>query len=515
MKLDFVVGMPQATQVPCDDPNPATPGQPIVSALSPQIASLLNKGGSRTDRRWFRMRETLPSSIMHLPHVVRTSTLRSSFAIASVFVLCTLLLFGFIYWRTAAYIMSMNDVLLIDELGVFSANTPERRLQEIDDRLRKDPRRIKIAGLFGANGHRIAGNIESLPSGLVPDVPTNAAVVRADASGRETQNVRLATHPLTNGDVLVIGRNIDELAKMAQIVGWALVLGLVLAFGLAVAIGMVLSVRAHERLLEVNRKIQRIVAGDLRQRLPTHGRDDSFDELALSVNRMLGDIETLVHEVAGVGDNIAHDLRTPLTRVRLRLERGRERAATLDELRAVTDQAIAGLDQSLSIITALLRIAEIEHSRRLDGFDCVALGPLIHEVRDLYDPIAEDKGISLRVDADDGTIVHGDRDLLFEAVANLVNNAVKFTPAGGCVELALLRRGTETIIRVRDTGPGIPEIEREAVTRRFYRSDKNHRTEGLGLGLSLVAAIVKLHRFSFSFATGPGCTVEIACSQGC
>ena len=280
-------------------------------------------------------------------------------------------------------------------------------------------------------------------------------------------------------------------------------------------IGLVLSLRARRRLSEVNRRVQRIVAGDLRERLPTRGGNDPFDQLAVSVNRMLGDIETLIHEVAGVGDNIAHDLRTPLTRVRLRLERGRERAATLDELRAVTDQAIAGLDQSLSIITALLRIAEIEHSRRLDGFDCVALGPLIHEVRDLYDPIAEDKDISLRVDADDGTIVHGDRDLLFEAVANLVNNAVKFTPAGGRVELALLRRGNETIIRVRDTGPGIPEVEREAVTRRFYRSDKNHRTEGLGLGLSLVAAIVKLHRFSFSFAAGPGCTVEIACSQGC
>src|SRR5580704_3496902 len=505
--------MPQATQVPTDDANPVTPGQASVSSFSPDVASFFNKGESHTDRRWFKMRATLPASIMHLPHVVRTSALRSSFAIASVFVLCTLLLFGFIYWQTASYIMSMNDVLLVDELRVFSANTPEQRLQEIDDRLRKDPRRIKIAGLFGADNHRIAGNIESLPTGLTPDVPTNAAVVRADAGGRETQNVRLATHALTNGNILVIGRNIDELAKIAQIVGWALVLGLVLAFGLAVAIGMVLSVRAHERLLQVNRKIQRIVAGDLRQRLPTHGRDDTFDEFALSVNRMLGDIETLIHEVAGVGDNIAHDLRTPLTRVRLRLERGRERAATLEELRAVTDQAIAGLDQSLSIITALLRIAEIEHSRRLDGFDCVALGPLIHEVRDLYDPIAEDKGISLRVDADDGTIVHGDRDLLFEAVANLVNNAVKFTPAGGRVELALLRRGAETIIRVRDTGPGIPEIEREAVTRRFYRADKSRRTEGLGLGLSLVAAIVKLHGFRFTIAAGPGCTAEIACKQ--
>jgi signal transduction histidine kinase len=227
---------------------------------------------------------------------------------------------------------------------------------------------------------------------------------------------------------------------------------------------------------------------------------------------MLSEIEALIHEIVGVGDNIAHDLRTPLTRVRLGLERGRERAATLEELGAVADQAIVGLDQSLAIITALLRIAEIEHGRRLDGFSQIQLAPLVHDVGDLYDPIAEDKRVTLRVEAADEAIVHGDRDLLFEAVANLVNNAVKFTPEGGNVELALVRRAGETVIRVTDTGPGIPEIEREAVTKRFYRSDKSRRTEGLGLGLSLVAAIVKLHGFRFTIA-GPGCTAEIACPQ--
>src|ERR1700691_1058512 len=176
----------------------------------------------------------------------------------------------------------------------------------------------------------------------------------------------------------------------------------------------------------------------------------------------------------------------------------------------ITDQAIAGLDQSLAIITALLRIAEIEQSRRLDGFSQVRLAPLVREVGDLYDPIAEDKGVALRVEAADEATVHGDRDLLFEAVANLVDNAVKFTPEGGRVELALLRRGGESVIRVSDTGPGILESEREAVTRRFYRSDKSRRTGGVGLGLSLVAAIVKLHGFRFTISTGPGCTAEIA-----
>src|SRR5437588_5358027 len=180
-------------------------------------------------------------SSVRLPEFVRTTTFRWTLAIAGAFVLCTLVLFGFVYWQTAIYMEAKYDVLLAEELRVFAANTPEQRLQEIDDRLSKDPQRTKIAGLFGADGHRIAGNMESLPPGLVPDVPADAVVIRVGDSGRETQKVRLAAHPLPNGEVLAIGRNIDEIAEIAEIVGRALALGLLPAFGLAIGIGMVLS----------------------------------------------------------------------------------------------------------------------------------------------------------------------------------------------------------------------------------------------------------------------------------
>jgi signal transduction histidine kinase len=418
-------------------------------------------------------------------------------------------LFGFVYWQTAAYLTSSFDALITGELQIFAAEPPERWLPHINERLDNDPRRVRIAGLFGADGHRIAGNLESLPAGLTPDVPANAVVVRVDNQGRETEKVRLATERLPDGEILAIGRNNDEIAGIANIVRRALILGLLPAFGLAVVLGLALSLRARRRLSEVNRRIQRIVAGDLRERLPTRGGNDPFDQLAVSVNRMLGEIETLIQEIAGVGNDIAHDLRTPLTRVRARLERGRARAATLDELRTVVDRSIGGLDQSLAVVTALLRIAEIEHNRRLEGFSQVQLAPLLREVGDLYEPIAEDKHVTLQVEAADEAAVHGDRDLLFEAVANLVDNAVKFTPEGGRVTLALLRRDSESVIQVKDTGPGIPEAEREAVMRRFYRSDKSRNTEGLGLGLSLVAAIAKLHGFCLTISAGPGCTTEI------
>ena len=450
------------------------------------------------------------SSSVPLPDFARTTTFRSTLAIAGAFVLCTVVLFGFVYWQTAAYLTSSFDALITGELHIIAAEPPERRLAHINERLDNDPRRVRIAGLFGADGHRIAGNMESLPGGLTPDVPADAVVVRVDSQGRKILKVRLATERLPDGEALAIGRNTDEIAGIANIVRRALTLGLLPAFGLAIVIGLVLSLRARRRISEVNRRIQRIVTGDLRERLPIRNSNDPFDQFAVSVNRMLGEIETLIHEIAGVGNDIAHDLRTPLTRVRARLERGRARAATLDDLRAVVDQSIAGLDQSLAVVTALLRIAEIEHNRRLDGFSQVRLAPLLREIGDLYEPIAEDKHVTLQVDAADETVVHGDRDLLFEAVANLVDNAVKFTPEGGRVALRLVHRDSENAIQVKDTGPGVPEAEREAVVKRFYRSDKSRNTEGLGLGLSLVAAIVKLHGFRFTIAAGPGCTTEIA-----
>jgi signal transduction histidine kinase len=447
------------------------------------------------------------------PDFSRTPTFHSAVIVASALLLCTLMLFGFVYRQTTAYLMVKYDALAVDELRVFASNTPDRLLQEINDRLAKDPQHIKIAGLFAADGHRIAGNVALLPPGLTPGVPAEGIVSRLDRDGAAAQHVRLIAGTLPNGRTLVIGRQIDEITKIAQIVVRTLLLGLLPAFVLVIIIGIFLSQRIYVRVRDLSGKIQRVATSDLRERLPISGRGDTFDQMAQGVNRMLADTESLVREIAAVGDNIAHDLRTPLTRVRVCLERGRKRATTLDELCTVVDQSIGSLDQSLAIVTALLRIAEIEHNRRLDGFSQVPLVPLVREIRDLYEPVAEDKGIALVVELGGEATAHGDRDLLFEAVANLVDNAIKFTPTGGHVEIGLLVGDGASAIRVKDTGPGIPEAEREAVTKRFYRADKSRRSEGLGLGLSLVAAIVKLHGFKLSIVAGPGCTTEIVCPQ--
>jgi signal transduction histidine kinase len=351
-----------------------------------------------------------------------------------------------------------------------------------------------------------------LPPDLKIDGAVQGAVVdRVDQSGREKQAVRLVARRLSDGDVLVIGRNIDEVAEIAHVVGRALALGLLPAVLVCLAVGLALSARARRRIVEVNERVQRIIAGNLRERLPHRNTDDPFSRLAMIVNGMLDEMETLIQSLAGVGNDIAHDLRTPLTRARLILERGRSSARTLEQLQVVADKTIEALDQSLSIITAILRLTEIEKSQRSAGFGKVALADLIREVADMYEPIAEDKGIALLVHSPHELSVHGDRDLLIEAVANLVDNAIKYTPAGGQVEIELFHGDRENIVRVSDTGFGISEHERRAVLRRFYRSDKVRHTSGLGLGLNLVAAIVRLHDFRLTIRPGSGCVVEIAC----
>jgi signal transduction histidine kinase len=451
-------------------------------------------------------------SLMQLPEFTRSTTMRWTVVVAGIFAAFTVTLLGFVYLKTKQDLTLRSDRAIVLQMGLLVGLPPRQRLDAINEGLRQDPARVRLVGLFGARGDRIAGNLERQPPDLKIDgTAQNAVADRIDGIGPEQQAIRLIARTLPDGNVLLVGRDADEIERIARLVGRVLALGLIPAVLLCIAVGVGLSARARWRIVEVNERVQRIVAGNLRERLPLGNTDDPFSKLAVIVNGMLDEMEELIQSLAGVGHDIAHDLRTPLTRARLMLERGRNNATTFQQLQAVADRTIDALDQSLSIITAILRLAEIEKNQRSAGFSKVALAALVREVGDMYEPIAEDKRISLIVQSPYELNVYGDRDLLIEAVANLVDNAIKFTPAGGRVEIGLMRSDDETIVRVKDTGSGISEHERDAVLRRFYRSDKIGHTSGLGLGLNLVAAIVKLHGFRFTIRPGAGCIAEIAC----
>jgi len=442
--------------------------------------------------------------------LMNTNTFQWASAVAGTFAIVVTLLFGFIYWKIDDYLVMRSDHLVSTQLQYFAGLPPERQVNAIEDHIGEDARGVQFTALFDAQGRRMVGNLERLPERLAIDAPVQGAkLVRIDQRDRGEQLVRVAARRLPSGAVLVIGRNVDEAREISGLVGQALAFSLLSAAGLCLVTAVWLSRRAEKRVEEVNQRVRRIVAGDLRERLPHDGSDDPFSRLAGIVNRMLDEMEAMITALAGVGNDIAHDLRTPLTRARLALERGRTHATTLEQLQQVADKAISGIDQSLAIVTALLRLAEIENGRRSAAFGEVQLGEILRQVCDVYEPIAEDKRIALTVRIAGECGVAGDRDLLFEAVANLVDNGIKFTPEGGTVDVALLRADGETILRVTDSGPGVAEQEREAVLRRFYRSDKIRSTPGVGLGLNLVAAIAKLHGFRLVIHPGPGGKVDI------
>jgi signal transduction histidine kinase len=285
---------------------------------------------------------------------------------------------------------------------------------------------------------------------------------------------------------------------------------LVLIVGLAGA--ALIGVGALRRFGAVTGAIERIVNGNLAERLPTHGKASDLDKLVHVVNGMLDDIERLMDEVKGVSDGIAHDMRTPLTRLLAGLERARRRAASVDEYASAVDDAVVETRGILSTFGAMLRISEVEDGARRAGFTMLDLAMLAADVTEFHDPVAESKGVllSLHIEGAGPVEMAGDPSLIFEAIGNLLDNAIKFTPSAGRVTVCVFRTNENLGISVADTGPGIPAEERDAVLRRFFRSERSRHTPGSGLGLSLVAAVARLHGLHLVIEDAkPGCRVTL------
>jgi methyl-accepting chemotaxis protein len=236
---------------------------------------------------------------VHLPEFIRSTTFRWALAVAGAFGVCTLLLFGFVYWQTATYVTANLDVVITAAARQDTDTTREQELKLVMDRLQDDPRRVKLAELFGPNGGTIAGNIEAMPTGLVIDnLPHTSLVVRVDNRGREVQTARVIARRMSSGDVLLIGHDAGDLREVGQVVARALALGLLPALCLALLTGTWLSRRAQQRINEMNRRVQLVVAGKLKERLPIGDYDDPLNRLARIVNGMLDQIELLVSELA-------------------------------------------------------------------------------------------------------------------------------------------------------------------------------------------------------------------------
>ena len=452
---------------------------------------------------------------MRLARLTRTSTARLSIIFSAACVVWGVVLFAAIYWQTKVFETKriLNFVAVEDR--IVSHAPLDEIVRTVQALFTSEYHAMTIAALFDSSGHPIAGNLSHVPEGLPPDGRAREVELEESGPDESPRTVIAAASRLADGKLLVLGRGERVVTSLAWIVAGALILGVISAIAPALAAGSWLSRKAERRLKAINQSIERIMQGKIQERLPVLGGEDDFDDLAKSVNRMLAENERLLAEVKGVSDNIAHDLRTPLARVRTFLERGRDTARSQDELTAVTERAIAGLDKAQAIITALLRIGEIEGGQRKAAFGDVDLNEIINEAAELYAPTAEARKIRFEAKAEAASATHGDRHLLMDVVANLLDNALKFTPPGGSVSLSVMNRAGGPAIRVSDTGPGIRPEEREAVMRRFFRTDKSRNIAGSGLGLSIVLAIVTLHGYEILIGDAePGCVIENSLLRG-
>jgi signal transduction histidine kinase len=353
----------------------------------------------------------------------------------------------------------------------------------------------------------MAGNIDRLP----PDLPSDGQVHPLPdgvqrVSGERTGRSRGVAIVLGDGVQVVLSRTTNVIDRVGELIRNGLFWALSLSVVPGLLGGFLLSRGPLKRVRRIETAIAPIMRGDLGARVPVSGRRDELDMLATIVNRMLDRIEHLLGEVKGVSDAIAHDLRTPLTRLRAQLYRVQQQGDANDARTTTIERCIVDVDTLLDRFRALLRISELEDFRRRAGFSNIDLHETLDRVHELYAPVAEDKHVSFTLDiASVLPDVQADSDLLFEALSNLVDNAIKFTPAAGSVLLRATAQTQGARIDILDSGPGIAAAERESVQRRFYRSPSNEldggsATPGHGLGLSIVAAIVKLHDYRFEIA---------------
>lgn len=447
---------------------------------------------------------------MFRPDPRTRATWRWGGAIAAILILQSLVLAG-IFWVTATnnHRRAIEHVLL-DDCSFFALTPPAERAEELRERLARDIHRERFLALFDANGRRIAGNVATMPV-PAPDAGTSfvAPVAPTELPGKTSDVARLTLCPLSDGTRLLAGMDLDDTEEALRLTWQSLLFGLLPGPILALGVGLVAGRRAARQVDTVRLLTERIVSGDLSQRLPVPARPDSFGLLCAHINTMLDRLQMLVAEVRGIGDDIAHQLRTPLTRLRAGLERGLREAEDRVRFEAVIERGLAEIDGLLGIVAALLRLRELEDGERRSRFAAVDLQQLLEDACDLHRPVAEDRGITLLCDCAPVPPIEGDASLLIEAVANLIDNAMKFGPAGGTVRVRLEVDAGVPLVTIADEGDGVPPAERALVTQRFYRGRRDGA--GAGLGLALVKGIVDLHGFTLGFAA-EGSAVTIRCA---
>lgn len=437
-----------------------------------------------------------------LTALYRTTAVRLSAVYLLLFAICAAFL--------VFYVSSMSESLLRQQMReavtqeveqierVFDNNGMNGLLRTLERRARQPGANLYI--IASPTGEVLAGNVASLQPGVLDaegwtETPFRYQRFQEEARGSKRPMAYAQVIVLSNGLRVLVGRDLGEPENFRNLVRQALMVALgVMGFG-ALAIWYLIGRNALKRMDRMSGASQRIMAGDLSQRLPTSGSGDEFDRLSESLNTMLGRIEKLDEGLKQVSDNIAHDLKTPLTRLRNKAEAalaGGERA----DYRTALEEMIGESDQLIRTFNALLMISRVEAGQAPAEMSAIDISGIAQDSAELYEPVAEDSGLKLATEVAEGVEVKGNRELVGQALGNLIDNAIKYAEGSGGepdIRIALERREGEVVLSVADSGPGVPDDKREDVVKRFVRLDASRSKPGTGLGLSLAGAVMEMH----------------------
>ena len=449
--------------------------------------------------------------------VIRSTTFALSFGYIA-FGVVALVLFAAPLWYAWQVTMEdgRSDILHADTqrlTDVFHREGATGLKTFIDARVGMQLPAERILLLADGSLHRIAGNLTQWPA-TVPAQP-GMYTVTLDLSGNPTESVVVRT-ALPGGYNLLVGRDVAKFAPLTRHF-WSGLAGALVVLSIAGVLGGVMIRRAIlARIHSIRQTVLAIVQGDLSHRLPSLSSGDELETLSHTINGMLDQIEQLINGIRDVSNSIAHDLRTPLAELRSRLEELSLTRPSDEETFAEIDGAVADVDRVIRIFNALLRLAEIDTGMRRSGFVQVNANELAAEVVEFYSPAAEVKGVTLSFVSNGPMLVSGDPTLLAQAVGNLIDNALKYAGEQGLVNVEVQHRSDGLVeICVADGGPGIPDTEKPKVTQRFYRGDTSRGTPGVGLGLSLVQAVAKLHGGTLELIDNhPGLRARMIVEQG-
>jgi signal transduction histidine kinase len=425
---------------------------------------------------------------------VNSAGFRFGLIYAALFGASALALAAFLWWSTAGVLDRQTDSAIYADSQGLAERYADGGLPALIDTIEQ-----RIAGnvdddalylLTGPGLQRVTGNLEGWPPGVTMD--TDWANLRIDRAGRRGL-ARVHHFDIPGGFHLLVGRDVEARLQLRRLLTDAMLWSAAIALVLGSVGAWAVRGLFRATLADVAAAAAAISVGDLTRRVRVSGQGDEFDLLAETINDMLDRITRLMDGVRQVSNAIAHDLRTPITRARARLEDAVTHASTDEDLRAAIERAQIDLDGIVNVFQALLRIAEIEAGARRSAFAPVDAAPLLQDLAELYDAVAEEHGQVLDAVIPESLAVFGDRDMIQQAVANLMDNALKFSPEGGVIQLHAETGPAGVRIIVADQGPGIPDEDRERATERFFRGEQARSTPGSGLGLALVQAVATLH----------------------